>query len=455
MRQQRLESVNEASNKELAPQHAMYELGNVIPRIIWEMAKAPEYGIPLLFTKIDLKDGYWRMVVDEDDAWNFAYVLPKLDDNKETQLVIPDALQMGWSESPPFFCVATETARDIADNYFTADNNLPAHPNEDTIMKIDWNKIPHKVKQDEDVKVLHLLKVYIDDFIGMIQSTDEKKLLNFTRAILKGITRIFPPPDVTGSVMGPPISPKKLEEKGPWEARKEILGWILDGIARTIQLPAEKCKKLIHQLRKVEKKETIATKELESIHGKLQFASIGIPMGKSILGLVDTIVAGANRHNKSKIKVTEVLKDYCRNWRALLYLMQSRPSHVKELVRNPKPAYQGLVDAAGWGVGGVWFSGFKLIPPIVWYFEWPEHIRNNLCTDNNPEGPITISDLELLGIFMHWLTLEKVIGKDKLEKESLAIWCDNISAVAWVHKFRNSKSNVATNILRAFATRIH
>ena len=62
----------------------MYELGNVIPRIIWEMAKAPENGILLLFTKIDLKDGYWRMAVDEDDAWNFAYVLPKLDKKEET-----------------------------------------------------------------------------------------------------------------------------------------------------------------------------------------------------------------------------------------------------------------------------------------------------------------------------------------------------------------------------------
>jgi hypothetical protein len=29
------------------------------------------------------------------------------------QLVIPDALQMGWSESPPFFCAATKTARDV------------------------------------------------------------------------------------------------------------------------------------------------------------------------------------------------------------------------------------------------------------------------------------------------------------------------------------------------------
>ena len=115
--------------------------------------------------------------------------------------------------------------------------------------------------------------------------------------------------------------------------------------------------------------------------------------------------------------------------------MQSRPSHVQELVRQPKPAYQGLVDAAAWGVGGVWFSGIKGIPPTVWFFEWPEEVRNKLCTASNKNGPIIISDLELLGIFMHWLTLESLVDDHNLKKESPAIWCDNILAVSWVHKF--------------------
>jgi hypothetical protein len=34
----KLQSVNDTSDKNLAPQHAMYELGNVIPRLIWAMA---------------------------------------------------------------------------------------------------------------------------------------------------------------------------------------------------------------------------------------------------------------------------------------------------------------------------------------------------------------------------------------------------------------------------------
>ena len=72
---EKLTSVNDASDKTLAPQHAMYELGNVIPRIVHTLATAPDTGVPFLFSKIDLKDGYWRMVVHGDDAWNFAYVL--------------------------------------------------------------------------------------------------------------------------------------------------------------------------------------------------------------------------------------------------------------------------------------------------------------------------------------------------------------------------------------------
>ena len=59
------------------------------------------------------------------------------------------------------------------------------------------------------------------------------------------ITSAFLTPEETGSIMGPPISPKKLEEEGTWEKRKEILGWLLDGIQKTIQLPSDKCDKLI------------------------------------------------------------------------------------------------------------------------------------------------------------------------------------------------------------------
>jgi hypothetical protein len=111
----RLESVNDSSDKSLAKQEATFELGNVIPQIIWTMALSKDTTTPFMFSKVNLKDGYWRMAVNKADTWNFAYVLLGAGPHDPIQLVIPNALQMGWSESPPFFSAATETARDIID----------------------------------------------------------------------------------------------------------------------------------------------------------------------------------------------------------------------------------------------------------------------------------------------------------------------------------------------------
>eukprot|EP00978_Attheya_sp_CCMP212_P017620 scaffold47191_cov34-Attheya_sp.AAC.2 len=56
-------SVNDATNKDDSPTNAMGQLGQVLPRLIAKMAEASSEGGPLLFAKLDIKDGYWRMVV--------------------------------------------------------------------------------------------------------------------------------------------------------------------------------------------------------------------------------------------------------------------------------------------------------------------------------------------------------------------------------------------------------
>ena len=87
-----------------------------------------------------------------------------------------------------------------------------------------------------------------------------------TRCMLHAINTVFPPPHVTNSVMRPAISPKKLEEEGAWEVRKIILGWLLDGIERTIRLPPQKCDAIIDLLKETFKTgKIISIKDLESI----------------------------------------------------------------------------------------------------------------------------------------------------------------------------------------------
>ena len=96
------------------------------------------------------------------------------------KLVIPDVLQMGWSKSPPFFCAATETARDIAESNFSSTSTQEAHPMEDIVLNINWANIP-KVDRDPNEAFLYLLEVYIDDFIALIQTTNVDHIRKLTR----------------------------------------------------------------------------------------------------------------------------------------------------------------------------------------------------------------------------------------------------------------------------------
>jgi hypothetical protein len=79
----------------------------------------------MFMAKWDIKDGFWRMDCADGEEWNFACFLPQ-EEGKPITLVVPTSLQMGWVESPPYFCVATETARDT-DYIETERNSLPTH----------------------------------------------------------------------------------------------------------------------------------------------------------------------------------------------------------------------------------------------------------------------------------------------------------------------------------------
>lgn len=136
---------------------------------------APDAQGPILFSKLDIKDGYWRMVVPEDEEWNFAYVLPKQHPDEPTQLVIPSSLQMGWTDSPAYFCAASETARDVANMLATRPaGSLEEHPLEGFLLRPqDW---PEAHVEDTAEKFIWLLGVYIDDFIQLAQMTDPAEL---------------------------------------------------------------------------------------------------------------------------------------------------------------------------------------------------------------------------------------------------------------------------------------
>jgi hypothetical protein len=195
-------------------------------------------------------------------------------------------------------------------------------------------------------------------------------------------------------------------------------------------------------------------KRFQKLHGHLQFATIAIPCGKPIIDELNWYMSSAAKNKGRNLIVTDDLHAILHDWSALIRLEGKCPTHVAELIEHP-PSYQGFVDALKWGVGGVWFSGTKQLIPIVWFYEWPQDIRDQFCSSSNKTGTLTISDLELTGILLHWLVLEHIVDIGTLRDASVSIWCDNLPAVAWMYKFRTSTSLVAAQILRALAVRLH
>ena len=175
----------------------------------------------------------------------------------------------------------------------------------------------------------------------------------------------IPLSDVLGSTMGPPISENKLIKEGAWKIRKEILGWVLDNLHCTIQLPAKKCQALRNTLRQMRQAKSIPVNNLQKLQGRLQFTAIKILLGKQLLAMVENMIHDSLLHKHNHIAIDQRLRTYSINWAALLALMESRPSHVNKLTRGNKAVYQDFVNTSEWGVGGVWFKGTKNIKPFV------------------------------------------------------------------------------------------
>ena len=203
------QSVNDATIK-LAPAEAMRELGNVIKRILAKMEdnRQANPNVEFMFAKLDIKDGFWRLVVNSDDAWNFCYALPNQDSTThldETKIVVPNSLQMGWCESPPFFCAASETGRDVIANLLNA-GTLPHHPFEDQMRPKNFHSIPATTA--DLTTLMTLIEVYVDDYIGVIDTITQANIVRVTRAMLHGIHSVFPP-RLSQGIMGGTLFPRR------------------------------------------------------------------------------------------------------------------------------------------------------------------------------------------------------------------------------------------------------
>jgi hypothetical protein len=428
-------SINDTTKK-LAPQRPVREIGQVLPRIFQFMATTPA-DQEIRWSKVDLSDGFWRLIVAPEEKWNFCYVMPDAP-GARVRIVVPSALQMGWAESPAYFCAATETGRDIIDLLLRERIDLPEHPFEKFMAPTDLPKTSPPNEEYTSVGV------YVDDFVlGLVENDDRTLLRRVSRATLHAIHSIFPSPEVTGHVGGKdPISRKKLEKgDARFDIEKEILGFLINGVDRTVRLAEAKAQAIAAEIVAVLRKTHVNLKRFRSLLGKLQHAARILPAAKGLF-------TPLNRATKNEPKSIGLGRDSevraaLIDLKHLILSLATRPTHVSELVEY-EPDLAGTCDASSAGAGGLWI-GYG-IQPAVWRVEWPADI-----VELYKQGTLTNSDLEMAAVLLQYLVAEQLRPLDQCHT---AIWSDNTPTVSWSTKMAaKATTPIAGQLLRALAMR--
>ena len=75
-----------------APSISVKAIDKVFLRLLHYPRDTP-MGLHILFSKLDISDGFWRLIVREADSFNFAYVLPQ-EAGEPCRIVVLAAVQM-------------------------------------------------------------------------------------------------------------------------------------------------------------------------------------------------------------------------------------------------------------------------------------------------------------------------------------------------------------------------
>ena len=429
--------VNETTER-LAPEEAVKRIGKLLPALFKYLAMAAP-DAPVLFSKIDLADGFWRMTVPPAERYNFAYVMPD-PPGSPIRLVLPSALQMGWCESPGYFCTATDVASDVMEDVMEGDAPLSVViPGEEFMMPEEPIVFAKKSSRCN--------KVYVDDFCLAVQPDSAEYLVRMSRAALTAIYSVFPGPEKSGHVGGrDPVSAKKLKQgDARWAKMKTVLGFEFDGEARTVRLPPIKLSTYLREIDELLANPSTTLKAFRRVIGKLRHAAMILPAELGFFSPLNRATAG-DPHRIGLGKKSEVRKNL-EDLRALLVDASHRPTHVNELVRRT-PDFIGYTDACATGAGGVWFSGNLDIEPLVWRISFPPSIASQVVSDSNPNGSLTNSDLEQAAVLLQFSVLEQHV--DMRHRSSL-IFSDNSPTVAWSERMADrSRAPTAGRLLRGF-----
>jgi hypothetical protein len=415
----------------LGPAEAM-QFGKAVERLLQAAVRAdPKFG-PLLQYKLDILDGFYRIALSTSGVQRLGVMLPGFP-GLPPLVAFPLVLPMGWTDSPPFFCLFTETICDLANEELRKNVRHPEHPLEKIAGTTDFEDCPQAgpvVEEAQDVTMTspedtkldvaktipadtsrdvtktppadttknpHLgniprshranlrtkptayLDVFVDDFCGEGQDSRMNPLQNQRRALFHTVDKIFRPNDSRDNPSRKePISISKLQKgDAAFHNKKRFLGWDFEGSNRQLLVAPHRRDKALQHIDELLAKKTSNRKEWERLLGELRSLVPGIAGSKGQFSVMQEGISKGRNRVKVRGKVRHQL-----NTMHALVSSSTRPSSMYELVPG-QPPYTGATDAAKAGMGGVWFIDGEA---LLWQTPFPLEVQEKLVSYKNPAG---------------------------------------------------------------------
>jgi hypothetical protein len=232
---------------------------------------------------------------------------------------------------------------------------------------------------------------------------------------------------------------KLLQGDGCWSTSKVMLGWLIDTVRQTLELPPHRYARLCMIFDDLRGARRISLKAWHKVLGELRSMVLAIPGGRGLFSILQTGIRHSDRH---RICLDRHVRAQLDDFEALAWDLHTRPTCLAELVPD-SPSGIGAVDAALPGMGGVWFIDRS--PPLLWRARFPPSIQARLVTDRNPHGDLTIGDFELTGVVAHQDVLVQSVDA---RERTFSVLNDNSPAVSRATKGSITSRHAAAYLLR-------
>ena len=337
-------------------------------------------------------------------------------------LLISLRLPFGGSPCPSEFCLLSELMTDVINDLLACDSWNPSKLHSDYLQQVPKpsplpSDIPFAQAKELSVNIsdgdICKSDVFIDDIITV--GVDIKDYLCRIMAAPSTIMHSF-----THRAEGQTYLPrqdfiaddKNAAEGGP-EEKKIVLGWQLNTRTLTVHLPAHKFKGWSDQVKSIQSRKSVNSKDLKSALGRLENIAIMIPMFAHFLNNIRSLEIKATNLNKNQTINKRTKDDFSI---ALKFIEKAHKGVSMNTITFRSPSKVYINDASEHGLGGYASHG------RAWSYTLPEKLR----------GRAHINLLEFIAqVVSIWL--DKIEGKLQ-PLDCLLAMGDNTASMGWLRR---------------------